>query len=59
LIENLNDLQGDIILIKNIDNIVPDHLKAATYTYTRLLGGYDAKGPAHCDQLWAGAPRNY
>ncbi|WP_256868461.1 DUF4301 family protein [Candidatus Entotheonella palauensis] len=40
LLENLNDLQGDIVLIKNIDNIVPDHLKAPTYTYTRLLGGY-------------------
>lgn len=40
LLENLNDLQGDILLIKNIDNIVPDHLKAATYTYTHLLGGY-------------------
>ncbi len=40
LLENLNDLQGDIVLIKNIDNIVPDHLKAATYTHTRLLGGY-------------------
>ncbi|ETW94185.1 MAG: hypothetical protein ETSY1_35970 [Candidatus Entotheonella factor] len=40
LLENLNDLQGDIFLIKNIDNIVPDHLKAPTYTYTRLLGGY-------------------
>jgi hypothetical protein len=40
LLENLNDLQGDIVLIKNIDNIVPDHLKAATYTYTRLLGGH-------------------
>lgn len=40
LIENLNDLQGDIFLIKNIDNIVPDHLKADTYTYTHMLGGY-------------------
>ena len=40
LIANLNDLQGDIFLIKNVDNVVPDHLKAPTYTYTRLLGGY-------------------
>ncbi len=40
LLENLNDLQGDIFLIKNIDNIVPDHLKADTYTYTHMLGGY-------------------
>lgn len=40
LLENLNDLQGDIFLIKNIDNIVPDHLKADTYAYTHRLGGY-------------------
>ena len=40
LLENLNDLQGDIIFLKNIDNVVPDHLKADTYVYTRMLGGY-------------------
>jgi Domain of unknown function (DUF4301) len=40
LLENLNDLQGDLFLIKNIDNVVPDHLKEDTYTWTRLLGGY-------------------
>ncbi len=40
LLENLNDLRGDIIFIKNIDNVVPDHLKPETYTYKQLLGGY-------------------
>jgi len=30
LIENLNDLDTDIIFIKNIDNVVPDRLKADT-----------------------------
>ena len=40
LIENLNDLKGDIIFIKNIDNIVPDHLKADTYRYKKALAGY-------------------
>ncbi len=39
LIVNLNDLKGDIIFIKNIDNIVPDHLKPDTYTYKKLIGG--------------------
>ena len=39
LLENLNDLNGDLLLIKNIDNVVPDHLKADTYTWTQLLGG--------------------
>jgi len=40
LIENLNDLKGDIIFIKNIDNIVPDKFKDQTYAYKKALGGY-------------------
>ena len=35
LIENLNDLDADIIFIKNIDNVVPDKLKADTVTYKK------------------------
>ena len=40
LIENLNDLAGDIVLIRNIDNVVPDIHKAANLTWTKLLTGY-------------------
>lgn len=40
LLDNLNELNGDIITIKNIDNIVPDRLKSETYKYKRVLGGY-------------------
>ncbi|MCK9616862.1 MAG: DUF4301 family protein [Lentimicrobiaceae bacterium] len=40
LIENLNDLDGDLIFIKNIDNIVPDRLKAPTFLYKKALAGY-------------------
>ncbi len=40
LIENLNDLEADIIFIKNIDNVVPDALREPTYRYKKLLGGY-------------------
>jgi hypothetical protein len=40
LLKNLNDLEGDIIFIKNIDNVVPDRLKPETYHYKILLGGY-------------------
>ena len=40
LIENLNNLRGDIIFIKNIDNIVPDRLKATTFTWKKALAGY-------------------
>jgi hypothetical protein len=39
LIENLNDLDCDLVFIKNIDNVVPDRLKAETYRYKKLLGG--------------------
>jgi hypothetical protein len=40
LIENLNDREGEVIFIKNIDNIVPDSLKPSTYQYKRVIGGY-------------------
>ena len=40
LIENLNNLQGDIVYIKNIDNVVPDKLKDPTFLWKRVLGGY-------------------
>ncbi len=39
LIQNLNELNEDIIFIKNIDNIVPDHLREETYRYKKALGG--------------------
>ncbi|MBE6286772.1 MAG: DUF4301 family protein [Mediterranea massiliensis] len=39
LIENLNDLEADIIFIKNIDNVVPDKLKGDTVLYKKLLAG--------------------
>jgi Domain of unknown function (DUF4301) len=40
LLKNLNDLKADIVSIKNIDNIVPDHLRGETYNYKKILGGY-------------------
>ena len=39
LIENLNDLDADIVFIKNIDNVVPDRLKPETIHYKQLLAG--------------------
>lgn len=39
LIENLNDLDADVVYVKNIDNVVPDRLKADTITYKKLLAG--------------------
>ena len=40
LLENLYEIQGDIIFIKNIDNVVPDRLKPETILYKKALGGY-------------------
>lgn len=39
LIENLNDLDADIVFIKNIDNVVPDKLKDDTVKYKNLIAG--------------------
>ena len=40
ILENLNGAGGDIIYLKNIDNIVPDRLKPVTVFYKKVLGGY-------------------
>ncbi|QHV95409.1 DUF4301 family protein [Spirosoma endbachense] len=37
LIENLNDIDADIVFIKNIDNVVPDDIKEQTITYKKVL----------------------
>ena len=39
LIENLNDLAGEIVFIKNIDNIVPETRVETTVTYKKALAG--------------------
>ena len=39
LIENLNDLQADVLFVKNIDNVVPDRLKEETVVYKQVLAG--------------------
>lgn len=39
LIENLNDIDADVIFIKNIDNVVPDRFKDDTVKYKKLLAG--------------------
>jgi hypothetical protein len=39
LIENLNDIDADVVFIKNIDNVVPDKFKETTFTYKKVLGG--------------------
>ena len=39
LIENLNEIDADIIFIKNIDNVVPDRLKDETVRYKQVIAG--------------------
>lgn len=39
LIENLNEIDADVIFIKNIDNIVPERLMPGTVVYKKLLAG--------------------
>lgn len=39
LIENLNDLKSDIVFIKNIDNVVPDYMKAETVYWKQVIAG--------------------
>lgn len=39
LIENLNEIDADVIFIKNIDNVVPDRLKPETVEYKQVIAG--------------------
>jgi hypothetical protein len=39
LLTNLNELDADLIFIKNIDNIAPDRLKPKTFLYKKALAG--------------------
>ncbi len=39
LLENIDRLKGDLVFIKNIDNVVPDRLKESTVAYKKALGG--------------------
>ena len=39
LIENLNEIDADIVFIKNIDNVVPDRLKPETVEWKKIIAG--------------------
>ncbi len=40
LLENLSEIDGDIVFIKNIDNVAPDRMKEASFVYKKVLAGY-------------------
>lgn len=58
LIENLNDIDSDVIFIKNIDNVVPDSLKENEAHYKKLLAGVlvtlQQRAHAYLDRLESG-----
>lgn len=39
LIENLNDIDADVVFVKNIDNVVPRKLRDITVTFKQVIGG--------------------
>ena len=39
LIENLNEIEADVIFVKNIDNVVPDRLKSETVIWKQIIAG--------------------
>lgn len=39
LIENLNDVEADVVFIKNIDNVVPDSFKCSTVIFKKVIAG--------------------
>ena len=39
LLENLNEIDADLVFIKNIDNVVPDRLKGDTIKYKKVIAG--------------------
>ncbi len=39
LIENMNDLESDVVFVKNIDNVVPDKYKEDEAKYKKMLAG--------------------
>ncbi len=40
LLSNLNDIDADIVFIKNIDNVVPDRIKETTVLYKKVIASY-------------------
>ena len=60
LIENLNDLDADIVFLKNIDNVVPDSRREDTIKWKKVLGGIllatKTRIDEYCRELASGLP---
>ncbi len=53
LIENIARLGGDLVYVKNIDNVQPEHAREATVLWKRLLGGLLVQVEARARRLLA------
>lgn len=51
LIENIGDLDADLIYIKNIDNVQPEHARETTVLWKKLLGGLLAQTEREAHRL--------
>ena len=40
LIESLSDFGGDIVVLKNVDNVLPERPEGETYRHVKALGGH-------------------
>ena len=60
LIENLNDIDADIVFIKNIDNVVPDEKREVTNRFKKVIGGIlvglKQRADEYCRLLKKGTP---
>lgn len=58
LLANLNEIDADVVFLKNIDNVVPDRLKEETIRYKKVIGGLllevQSQVFAYVEQLKAG-----
>ncbi|MDW3196985.1 MAG: DUF4301 family protein [Cytophagales bacterium] len=58
LLANLNEIDADVVFLKNIDNVVPDRLKEETIKFKKVIGGLLLKLQsqvfAHVDALKSG-----
>jgi hypothetical protein len=53
LIENLEDLGGDLVYVKNIDNVQPDRIKPVVARWKRILGGALVQLERRCTEILA------
>lgn len=60
LIENLNDIEADVVFIKNIDNVVPDEQRDLSNRFKKIEGGIlvgaKRKADEYCKKLMKGTP---